>query len=202
MRIPISYFESESVISVIYINIDRCLTKLSLCFYILNWKLLLVSATKYNQSEHTGIAGLWTQSECFCDNWKSSLLSLLLFNWRTFSRRVQHVGDVSEQTFKYGPIRTRKIGGVWLSEALDWRWTLDAGLWTLDSGHWMLDSERWTLDAWLCTLDSWLWTLFAWLWTLDSRPWTQHFGHWDLDTGYCHCLFQNRIRTQFLILLD
>ena len=168
MRIPISYFESESVISVIYINIDRCLTKLSLCFYILNCKLLLVSATKYNQSEHTGIAGLWTQSECFCDNWKSSLLSLLLFNWRTFSRRVQHVGDVSEQTFKYGPIRTRKIGGVWLSEALDWRWTLDAGLWTLDAGLWTLDSRRVTLHAGLLTLDSFCLTLDPGLKTLDA----------------------------------
>ena len=64
-------------------------------------------------------------------------------------------------------------------------WTLDASV-----GRWALDvhSERWTLDAIL--------------WTLDSGSWMLHFGLWALDTGYCHCLFQNRIRTQFLILLD
>ena len=69
-------------------------------------------------------------------------------------------------------------------------WTLDARVrrWTLAAGLWPLDSGRWTLDAGL--------------WTLDAGPWAPHFGHWALDTGYCHCLFQNRIRTQFLILLD
>ena len=33
-----------------------------------------------------------------------------------FRRELQHVGDVSEQKIKYGPIRTRKIGGVRLQD--------------------------------------------------------------------------------------
>ena len=35
-----------------------------------------------------------------------------------FRAELQHVGDVSEQKRKYGPIRTREIGGARLSEAL------------------------------------------------------------------------------------
>ena len=60
----------------------------------------------------------------------------------------------------------------------------------LDSGRkcWTLDSKRWTLDTGL--------------WTLESGSWTLHFRRWALDTGHCRWLFQNRIRTQFLILLD
>ena len=48
------------------------------------------------------------------------------------------------------------------------------------------------------------WTLNASVerWTLDSGHWMLHFGRWALNTGHCRWLFQNRVRTQFLILLD
>ena len=35
-----------------------------------------------------------------------------------FRNKLQHVGDVSEQKCKCGPIRFREIGGVRLSDAL------------------------------------------------------------------------------------
>ena len=66
------------------------------------------------------------------------------------------------------------------------------GIWEfLDSvcKCWMLDSGCWTLDFGLIML-------YAGLWTLDATVWM-------LGSGYCRLsLFvQNRIRTQFLILL-
>ena len=54
-------------------------------------------------------------------------------------------------------------------------------------GLWMLNSGRWTLDARL--------------WTLDSAPWLPHLGSQALCTYHCCRLVQNKIRTQFLILL-
>ena len=80
-------------------------------------------------------------------------------------------------------------------------WTLDAGLWTLDAGLWTLDAGRWTLDAGLWTLHSGLWTLDSGLWTLYSGRWTLHLGSQALGTKHCCRLVQNKIRTQFLILL-
>ena len=55
-----------------------------------------------------------------------------------------------------------------------WTQVLNAGLWTLDAGP--------------CTLDSGLLTI--------------HFGRWGLGTGHHHRLFQNKTRSQFLILFD
>ena len=49
---------------------------------------------------------------CLCDNWKSSFLPLLVFDWCSFSRWVTAVGDVREQKIKYSTIRIREIGGV------------------------------------------------------------------------------------------
>ena len=103
----------------------------------------------------------------------------------------------------------------WTLDARVGRWTLYAGLWTLDSGRRTLDSRLWTLDAGLQTLDSGHWTLDAGLWTLDSGRWTPDAGLWMLNSGhwalhlgsqapgtkhFCR-LVQNKIRTQFLILL-
>ena len=56
-------------------------------------------------------------------------------------------------------------------------WTLDAS-----AGRLALDAGCWTLDAGLRRLDSTFWTL-------------------ALDAGDCCWLVQNRIRTQFLIIL-
>ena len=103
----------------------------------------------------------------------------------------------------------------WALDARAGRWTLDAGLWTLDTGLWTLDPGRWTLDAGLWTLDSGRWTLNAGLWTLDSGRWTPETGLWTLDAGpwtlhlgsqalgtkHSCRLVQNKIRTQFLVLL-
>ena len=76
------------------------------------------------------------------------------------------------------------------------RWTLYSGCWTPDAGLWTLDSGCWTLDARLSTLDSRRWTLDAGLYTLDTASLFQ-------NTGHCFtCLFQSRIRIQFLVLLD
>ena len=58
----------------------------------------------------------------FSDNWTPSLLPRRIFNWRTFSRRFKHVGDVSEQKFKCQPLRTWEIGGVRLLETLYGIW--------------------------------------------------------------------------------
>ena len=54
---------------------------------------------------------------CLCDNWKPIFLPLM-FDWRTFSRRVTARGDVSQQKIKGRPIRTQEIGGVSLSDVL------------------------------------------------------------------------------------
>ena len=106
-----------------------------------------------------------------------------------------------------------------IPEFLDSRckcWTLDAGLWMLDSGPQMLDSGHWTPDSGCYTLHAGYWTvgsghwtldsgcctLPAGIWMLDAGIWMLHFGCLALDTGHCHSLFQNRIRTQFLILFD
>ena len=62
-----------------------------------------------------------------------------------------------------------------------WTQVLDAGLWKLDFGLWNLDSG---------------------CWTLDPGRWTLHLGRWALGTGHGRWLFQNKIRTQFPILLD
>ena len=66
----------------------------------------------------------------------------------------------------------------------------------LDSGRksWMLDSGRWTLD-------SGRWTRDAGLWTLDSGHWTLHLESQALCTKHSCRLVQNKIRTQFLVLL-
>ena len=54
-----------------------------------------------------------------CNKLISSFLPHLSFNWRTFSRRViQYAGDVSEQKFKYRPIRTREITDIRLLHVL------------------------------------------------------------------------------------
>ena len=109
--------------------------------------------------------------------------------------------------YHHSPV-TGKKGHTWISGL--WTEVLDVGLWTLESGPWMLDAGLWTLDSRLWILDSDLWTLDAGLWTLDDGRWTLdaviwtlklQFGRWALDTGHCRWLFQNRIRTQFLILL-
>ena len=71
---------------------------------------------------------------------------------------------------------------------------LDCGRWTLDSGPWALDAGIWTLGFSLCTLDSGRWTL-------DSGGWKLHLGNQALGTRRCCRLVQNKIRTQFLILL-
>ena len=85
------------------------------------------------------------------------------------------------------------------SVSWEWEWimvsnldipeSLDSGRksWTLDSGRWTLNSGRWTLDAGL--------------WTLDFGRWTLHLGSYVLGTRRCCRLVQNKIRTQFLILL-
>ena len=56
--------------------------------------------------------------------------------------------------------------------------------------------NSWTLDARVG-----LWTLYAILWTLDSGPWTLHWGSYAPDTKHSCRLVQNKIRTQFLVLL-
>ena len=96
--------------------------------------------------------------------------------------------------------------GRWTLDAGLWtldsgRWTLNAGLWTLDSGRWTLDARPWTLDSGRWTLDSGRWTLDAGLWTLDSGPWTLHLESQALYTKHSCRLVQNKIRTQFLVLL-
>ena len=56
---------------------------------------------------------------CLCDNWKSIFLPLLIFEWRTFSRRVTAWWwRQSAKKIKCRPIRTREIGGVSLSDVL------------------------------------------------------------------------------------
>ena len=49
---------------------------------------------------------------CLYDNCTPSFLLLLIFDWRTLSRRVKHGDDVSQQKSKCQPIRTWEIGGV------------------------------------------------------------------------------------------
>ena len=46
--------------------------------------------SKENSSVCSGwnIVHIAFQGECLCDNWKSSFLPFLYFDWRTFSRRV------------------------------------------------------------------------------------------------------------------
>ena len=47
-----------------------------------------------------------------------SFLLLLVFDWRTFSRRVTARWDVSQKKIKCRPIRTWELGGVSLSDVL------------------------------------------------------------------------------------
>ena len=49
---------------------------------------------------------------CLCDNWKPSFCFALYLTGVHFPGELHHVGDVSEQKIKCGPIRTREIGGV------------------------------------------------------------------------------------------
>ena len=62
-------------------------------------------------------SSLMTYAESLFDNWKTSFSPLLIFGWRTFSRRVtvrwwwRH-----QQKIKCRPIRTWEIGGVLLSD--------------------------------------------------------------------------------------
>ena len=46
------------------------------------------------------------------------LFAFFIFDWRTFSRRVQHGGDISQQKITCGSIITREMGGVSLSDVL------------------------------------------------------------------------------------
>ena len=55
---------------------------------------------------------------CLCDNLKPSSLPLLIFNWRTFSRRVTACWWRREQKIQCWPIRIREIGGVRLQDGL------------------------------------------------------------------------------------
>ena len=86
----------------------------------------------------TMLPAIFHLGRCLCDNWKHSFLPRLIFNWRTSSSKLQHVGDVSEQKLKCGPIRyevsnwkrnfmeivncgyirTQEIGGARLQEKL------------------------------------------------------------------------------------
>ena len=123
-------------------------------------------------------------SGCFCDHWKHSFLPWLIFNWRTFSRRVTAHCDVSEQVSTNQNLRNGWChivrGTVFVGH-----WTLDAGLWTLNAGLWTLDSEPWTGDTWSWMLESGLWTSDAGLgtriWTLNATLWTLDSGHWTLS---------------------
>ena len=92
------------------------------------------------------------------------------------------------QSYSVG-VRLSSIDGKFKLAYWD-SWTLDARVrhWTPDAGFWTLDSELWVLNSGP--------------WTVDAGCWTLHFGRWAMDTGHCRWLFQNRIRTQFLILPD
>ena len=53
-----------------------------------------------------------------CDSWKHRFLPHLIFNWRTFSRRVTALWSRDGQKIKFQPIKTREISGVRLQEEL------------------------------------------------------------------------------------
>ena len=55
---------------------------------------------------------------CLCHNYRSSFLPLLIFDWRTFSRRVTARWWRQSAKIKCRPIRTREIRGVSLSDVL------------------------------------------------------------------------------------
>ena len=75
-------------------------------------RLTLPSKTFYDYIRH--VYQKSTTRGCLCDNWKPSFLPRLIFNWRTFSRRVtaRWWRQWAKNQIKCVTIRTRELGGV------------------------------------------------------------------------------------------